>query len=63
MKRELETRKLVERAKGLLQQKLHLTEEDAYLQLRNESRRQRRPMRDLAEEIISKESATRSNGA
>ncbi len=63
MKRQLETRKLVERAKGILEQKLHLTEEEAYLQLRNESRRQRRPMRDLAEEIISRESTPRSNGA
>jgi uroporphyrinogen-III synthase len=61
MKRQLETRKLVERAKGILQQKLQLTEEDAYLQLRNESRRQRRPMRELAEEIIRQETHTRSN--
>ncbi len=52
MKRTLETRKLVERAKGILQYKHHLTEEDAYLRLRNESRRLRRPMRDLAEAVI-----------
>jgi AmiR/NasT family two-component response regulator len=29
-----------------------VTEEDAYLKLRNESRRLRRPMRELAEAII-----------
>jgi GAF domain-containing protein len=52
MKRALETRKLVERAKGILQHKHNLTEEEAYLRLRNESRRLRRPMRDLAEAII-----------
>ncbi len=52
MKRALETRKLVERAKGILQSKHNLTEEEAYLRLRNESRRLRRPMRDLAEAII-----------
>ncbi|MGH9659547.1 MAG: ANTAR domain-containing protein, partial [Bryobacteraceae bacterium] len=52
MKRTLETRKLVERAKGILQYKYQLTEEEAYLRLRNESRRLRRPMRDLAEAII-----------
>ena len=52
MKRQLETRKLVERAKGILQAKYKLTEEAAYLRLRNESRRLRRPMRDLAEAII-----------
>ena len=43
MKRQLETRKLVERAKGILQQRHSLTEEEAYLRLRNESRRLRRP--------------------
>ena len=52
MKRTLETRKLVERAKGILQSKHNLTEEEAYLRLRNESRRLRRPMRDLAEAVI-----------
>jgi uroporphyrinogen-III synthase len=49
---ELEKRKLVERAKGILQRKFNMTEEDAYLKLRNESRRLRRSMRDLAEAII-----------
>lgn len=52
MKRALETRKLVERAKGILQQKYSLTEQEAYLRLRNESRRMRRPMRELAEAVI-----------
>jgi signal transduction protein with GAF and PtsI domain len=52
MKRQLEARKLVERAKGIMQTKYHLTEEEAYLRLRGESRRLRRPMRDLAEAII-----------
>src|SRR5579862_2092922 len=52
MKRQLETRKAVERAKGILQKRHSLTEEEAYLRLRNESRRLRRPMKDLAEAII-----------
>jgi|SRR5271157_1105479 len=55
MKRELETRKLVERAKGILQQRHGLTEEDAYLRLRNQSRRLRKPMRELAEAVILSE--------
>ena len=59
MKRQLETRKLVERAKGILQQKFGLTEEDAYLRLRNESRRLRRPMKELAEAIILTEELSR----
>ena len=60
MKRQLETRKLVERAKGILQYKYKLTEEEAYLRLRNESRRLRRPMRDLAEAIILAEDLSRN---
>jgi len=52
MKRRLEARKLIERAKGILQIRYRLTEEEAYLRLRNESRRLRRTMRDLAEAII-----------
>ena len=52
IQRQLEERKLVERAKGILQQKYNTTEEDAYFRLRNQSRRLRRPMRDLAEAII-----------
>ncbi len=59
MRRQLETRKLVERAKGILQYKYSLTEEEAYLRLRNESRRLRRPMRDLAEAIILSEDLAR----
>jgi signal transduction protein with GAF and PtsI domain len=59
MKRQLETRKLVERAKGILQHRQGLTEEEAYLRLRNESRRLRRPMRDLAEAIILAEDLSR----
>lgn len=62
MKRTLETRKLVERAKGILQYKHHLTEEEAYLRLRNESRRLRRPMRDLAEAVIMADEMNRKDG-
>jgi len=59
MKRQLEIRKLVERAKGILQHRHNLTEEEAYLRLRNESRRLRRPMKDLAEAIILAEDISR----
>lgn len=59
MKRQLETRKAVERAKGILQRRQNLTEEEAYLRMRNESRRLRRPMKDLAEAIILAEELSR----
>jgi len=58
-KRELETRKVVERAKGILQKNHSLTEEEAYLRLRGESRRMRRPMKELAEAIILAEELNR----
>jgi two-component system, response regulator PdtaR len=61
MRRQLETRKVVERAKGILQQRHSLTEEEAYLRLRNESRRLRRPMRELAEAIILSEDLSRKS--
>jgi uroporphyrinogen-III synthase len=63
MKRELETRKLMERAKGILQQNHSITEEEAYLRLRNQSRRLRRPIRELAEAIILAEELHRQNKA
>src|SRR5207249_6188803 len=52
MKKTLEERKILERAKGILQHRHGMTEEQAYLDLRSESRRLRRPMRDLAEAIV-----------
>ena len=52
MKRTLEARKIIERAKGILQHRHGTTEEQAYLDMRSESRRLRRPMRDLAEAIV-----------
>jgi uroporphyrinogen-III synthase len=63
MKRQLEARKLVERAKGILQHRQKLTEEEAYLRLRNESRRMRRPMKDLAEAIILAEDLARKSSS
>ena len=63
MKRTLEARKLMERAKGILQHKHNLTEEEAYLRLRNESRRLRRSMRDLAEAVILADDLERKNSS
>ena len=52
MKRTLEARKVIERAKGIIQHRDGLTEEEAYFHLQGESRRLRKPMRTLAEAII-----------
>lgn len=63
MKRQLETRKAVERAKGILQKRHGLSEEESYLRMRNESRRLRRPMKDLADAIILSEELARKEGS
>lgn len=60
-KRQLETRKVVERAKGILQQRQGISEEEAYLRMRNESRRLRKPMKELAEAIILAEELGRKD--
>jgi signal transduction protein with GAF and PtsI domain len=49
---QLQARKVVERAKGILQRDLGLNEEQAYLTLQRQSRQKRRPMKEIAEAII-----------
>src|SRR5256885_3357676 len=49
---QLQTRKIVERAKGILQRDLGLNEEQAYLALQRQSRQKRKPMKEIAEAII-----------
>jgi len=51
----LETRKVVERAKEILQRDMQLSEEDAYLTLQRESRQRRKSMREVAEAIVLSE--------
>src|ERR1700677_525174 len=52
---QLQTRKVVERAKGILQRDLGLSEEQAYLALQQQSRQKRKAMREIAEAIILSE--------
>ena len=56
IRQQLEARKLIERAKGVLQQRYQWTEQQAYERLRNESRRLRKPVREIAEAILMVES-------
>jgi signal transduction protein with GAF and PtsI domain len=55
----LESRKVIERAKGILQRELHLTEEQAYLALQKQSRQRRKSMKELAEAIVLSEEVKR----
>lgn len=52
LKDALETRKLVDRAKGLLMDKQDLTESEAFRKIQKMSMNTRRPMKDIAEAII-----------
>jgi signal transduction protein with GAF and PtsI domain len=56
----LEVRKLMDRAKGILQRELHLDEEGAYLALQKQSRQKRKAIREIAEAIILTEEIRRS---
>lgn len=49
---QLESRKVIERAKGILQSKLKISEEDAYRTLQRESQQRRKSMKEIAESII-----------
>ena len=49
---ELETRKVVERGKGILQRDLGLSEPEAFLILQHQSQQKRRPMKEIAQAII-----------
>ena len=59
----LETRKVVDRAKGILQRDLKIDEESAYAALRKQSRRKRRSMRELAEAIVLSDELRRAGRA
>lgn len=51
----LETRKLVERAKGILMKRLNLAEPDAHRRLQQESQKRRISIADIAKRIIESE--------
>ncbi len=48
----LETRKLLDRAKGILQRDLRITEEEAYLTIQRQSRQRRKTKKEIAEAIL-----------
>jgi signal transduction protein with GAF and PtsI domain len=60
---QLETRKLVERAKGILQRDLGLDEEQAYLTLQRQSRQKRRSLKEIAEAVVLGEEIRRASQA
>jgi len=59
----LETRKAVDRAKGILQRDLSLSEDEAYRAMQTESRQRRKSMREIAEAVILGEDLRKSKSA
>ncbi len=55
LEKKLEDRKLVERAKGILQTKLGISEPEAMKRLQKQARDARRPMAELAKSVIDAE--------
>jgi GAF domain-containing protein len=49
---QLETRKLVERGKGILQRDFGLSAEEAYFVLEHQSEQKRRPMKEVAQALV-----------
>jgi signal transduction protein with GAF and PtsI domain len=60
---KLETRKLMERAKGILQRDLGLDEEQAYLTLQRQARQKRRTLKEIAEAVVLGEEIRRGSGS
>jgi len=59
---QLETRKVVDRAKGILQRDLGLSEEAAHLAIQRQSRQRRKSKKEIAEAIVLADELRRANG-
>ncbi|HEY6270305.1 MAG TPA: GAF domain-containing protein [Candidatus Acidoferrum sp.] len=59
---QLETRKVIERAKGILQRDMQLSEQEAYITLQRHSRQKRKSMKEIAEAIVLSEDVKRAPG-
>lgn len=60
IKEELEDRKVIEKAKGILMKRENLSEEEAYTRIRKYSMDKRRSMREVSEAIILSEEMKKS---
>jgi signal transduction protein with GAF and PtsI domain len=56
---QLETRKVLERGKSILQRDLGLSEEQAYLALQRQSRQRRKSMKEIAQAVILRDKSKR----
>ena len=61
LQQQLETRKLLERAKGILQRDLKIGEEEAYRTIQRQSQQMRKSMKEIAKTIILNEELKRNS--
>lgn len=59
LKKTLGSRKIIERAKGILMESRHLTEADAFALIKRKSMDTRKPMAEIAQAIVLAEDITR----
>jgi len=59
---QLETRKIIERAKGILQRDMQLSEQEAYVTLQRQSRQRRKSMKEIAEAIVLSDDVKKGPG-
>jgi uroporphyrinogen-III synthase len=59
---QLEARKVIDRAKGILQRELGITEEEAYLTIQKQSRQRRKSKKEISEAIIIGDELRRGKG-
>jgi response regulator NasT len=63
LRRSLEGRKLIERAKGILMQRLGLTEPEAFRKIQKTAMDSRKPMTEIAQALLLTEELAHSRGA
>lgn len=58
----LEARKIVERAKGILQRELNVSEDQAYAMLQRQSQQMRKSMKEIADAVVLSHAVKQSSG-
>jgi response regulator NasT len=61
LKRALEERKVIERAKGILMERAGLTEEEAFVRVRTASMKSRKPMVEIARALLTAEEVSKGS--
>lgn len=61
LKRALEERKVIERAKGILMERERLTEQEAFTRIRKASMKSRKPMVEIARAFLTAEELSKPN--